>query len=121
MLANSVMPRVRRLAAIIATIRTAITQRLDRSTPPTALPLHHELHHAARFWPVEAAGFDGEDTLPALELGGVLVFVYLDPESAELRVSVDLDTVDQRLVRHDDPDETVPMHITVQGDTVFRA
>ncbi|OEJ23003.1 hypothetical protein AR457_38030 [Streptomyces agglomeratus] len=121
MLAKSVMFRVRHLAAIITTVRKAMTNRFGRSTPSAPQPLHHELHRAARFRPVEAAGFDGEDTLPALEMGGVLVFVYLDSDSTELRVSVDLDTVDQRLVRHDDPDETVPMHITFQGDTVFRA
>lgn len=121
MLPKSVMSRARRLAAIITKIRTAMTQPFDHSAPSTPLPLHHELHRAARFWPTEAAGHDGEDTLPALQLGGILVFVYLDSESAELRVSIDLDTVDQRLVRHDDPDETVPMHITVQGGTVFRA
>lgn len=118
MLAKSVMPRVRRLAAIITTIRTAMTRWFDRSAPSTALPLHRELHHAARFWPVEAAGYDGEDTLPALEEGGVFVFVYFDSEAAEFQFSIDLDTVDPRLTR---PDGTVPMHITVQGDTVFRA
>lgn len=121
MLTKSVMFRVRRLAAIITAVRKAMANRFGRSTPSAPQPLHHELHRAARFWPVEATGFDGEDTLPALELGGVLVFVYLDSGFAELRVSVDLGTVDQRLVRHDDPDETVPMHITVQGGTVFRA
>ncbi|MGW3954636.1 hypothetical protein ACWEKM_27725 [Streptomyces sp. NPDC004752] len=119
MLAKSVMSRARRLATSITKGRTAMTNWFGRSTPSAPQPLRHELHRAARFWPVESAGFDGEDTLPALELGGVLV--YLDADSAELRVSADLDTVDQRLVRHDDPDETVPMHITVQGDTVFRA
>ncbi|MFI5864588.1 hypothetical protein [Streptomyces sp. NPDC051546] len=121
MLTKSVMPHARRLAAIFAAFRTAVTHRFGRGTPSAPEPLHHELHRAARFWPVEDTGSDGEDTLPAMEMGGVLVFVYLDAESSELRVSVDLDTVDQRLIRHDDPDETVPMHITVQGDTVFRA
>ncbi|MFH8257618.1 hypothetical protein [Streptomyces roseolus] len=121
MLAKSAMPCARRIAAIITGIRTVMTNWFDRNAPSAVLPLHHELHHAARFWPVEAAGYDGEDTLPALELGGIFVFVYIDPETTELRVSIDLDTVDQRLVRHDDPHETVPMHITVQGDTVFHA
>ncbi|MFJ5951351.1 hypothetical protein [Streptomyces noursei] len=121
MLAKSVMSRARRLATRITKIRTSMTNWIGRNTPSAPQPLHHELHAAARFWPVESAGFDAEDTLPALELGGVLVFVYFDSDSAELRVSVDLDTVDQRLVRHDDPDGTVPMHITVQGETVFRA
>ncbi|MFI9771852.1 hypothetical protein ACIHJG_34060 [Streptomyces sp. NPDC052415] len=119
MLAKSVLPRVRRLARIITSVGKAMTHRFHRSTPYSPpQPLHHELHRAARFWPANVAGFDGEETLPVLELGGVFVFVYLDPVSAELLVSVDLETVDQRLVR---PDETVPMHITVQGDTVFRA
>ncbi|MFF7953925.1 hypothetical protein [Streptomyces griseorubiginosus] len=121
MLAKSVMPRARRLATIITKIRTSMTKWFGRSTPSAPQPLHRELHRAARFWPVEPADFDEEDTLPALELGGVLVFVYLDSDSAELQVSVDRYAVDQRLVRHDDPDETVPIHITVQGETVFRA
>ncbi|MFB6984536.1 hypothetical protein [Streptomyces sp. NPDC056304] len=121
MLAKSLLAHARRLGAMITSLHKAMTRRFDRSRQAAPQPLHLELHQAARFWPGEAPGFDGENTLPVLELGGVLVFVYFDPESAELQVSVDLDTVDQRLVRHDEPDETVPMHITVQGDTVFHA
>jgi hypothetical protein len=121
MLAKSVMFRARRLATAIATVGRAIINRSGPSAPSAPEPPHHELHRAAQFWPVEAAGFEGDNTLPALEMGGVMVFVYLDSDSDELHVSVDLDTVDERLVRHGTPDKTVPMHITVQGDTVFRA
>ncbi|MFH0246069.1 hypothetical protein ACGRHY_27465 [Streptomyces sp. HK10] len=119
MLVKYVMPHVRRIAAITTTIRTAMTRWFDRrASPSTELPPHRELHQATRFWPAEAAGYDGEDTLPALEERGVLVFIYFDSDASELQFSIDLDTVDPRLARHDG---TVPMHITVQGDTVFRA
>lgn len=121
MLAKSVMLRIRRLATTIETACTLITTRFGRSAPSAPEPLHHELHRAAKFWPVEAAGFDEDDTLPALEMGGVLVFAHLDASTSELRISVDLDTVDERLVRPNDPGMTVPMHITVQGTTVFHA
>ncbi|MGW3381935.1 hypothetical protein ACWDCO_17320 [Streptomyces albogriseolus] len=101
MLAKSAKPHVRRLTAITTTIRTAITHWFHHSAlSSTELTLHHELHQAARFWPVEAAGHDGEDTLPALEMGGILVFVYFDSNAAESQVSIDLDTVDPRLVTH---------------------
>jgi hypothetical protein len=84
----------------------------------TTEPPHHELNRTARFWPVEA-GPDGDDTLPALEYGGALFFVYLDADTKELEVSIDLETVDPRL-RQDVPGKPVPMHITLQGRTVFR-
>ena len=54
MLTKSVMFRVRRLAAIITAVRKAMTIRFGRSTPSAPQPPHHEIHRAARFWPVEA-------------------------------------------------------------------
>ncbi|MEU5200413.1 hypothetical protein AB0G86_41295 [Streptomyces scabiei] len=120
MLAKSVKFRDRRLATVIATVCKAITHRFGRGAPSVSEPLHHELNRTARFWPVEEAP-DSDDTLPVLEYGGALVFVYLDADTNEVEVSIDLDTVDPRLVRQDAPGRPVPMHITVQGTTVFRA
>ncbi|MET7928421.1 hypothetical protein ABZT43_31455 [Streptomyces sp. NPDC005349] len=50
-----------------------------------------------------------------------MIFVYVAPDSNELQVSVDLSTVDQRLLRHGAPDATVSMHVSVKGNTVIRA
>jgi hypothetical protein len=78
--------------------------------------LHDRFHRTARFWPARR---DEPGTLPALQVAGVVVFAYLDldRDGVTLRISVDLDTVHRALLR---PDRTVPMHVTVQGDTVFR-
>lgn len=119
MLATSLMLRARHLLATVRTTLTPLTSRRHPSTPVITEPLHRELNRTARFWPVEEAP-DGDDTLPALEYGGALYFVYLDAESKEVQVSIDLDTVDPRLVSRDAPGEPVPMHITIQGKTVFR-
>ena len=75
--------------------------------------LRRRFHRTARFWPARR---DEPASLPALQVAGVLVFVYLDDHAA-VCVSVDLDTAHRVLVR---PDHTVPLHITVQGTTVFR-
>ena len=76
--------------------------------------LRRRLHRTARFWPARR---DEPASLPALQVAGVLVFAYIDSEQAVLRVSVDLDTTHRALLR---PEGTVPLHITVQGTTVFR-
>lgn len=55
--------------------------------------------------------------LPAIEIGGILVFVYV--KDGKLRVSVSLDTTDEDLLHG--PDKLVPMQIDVQNDTVFEA
>jgi len=78
--------------------------------------LRSRFHRTARFWPARR---DEPGTLPALQVAGAMVFVYLDENTSELRVSVDLDTVHRALLRPGG-DHTVPLRITVQGETVFR-
>jgi hypothetical protein len=75
----------------------------------------HAEHTAAVLHPYRGSG---SDSLPAVEVAGVLVFVYLDERRKALRVSVDLDTVAPWLLNDV---ERVPMLITVNGDEVFSA
>ncbi|MEU5242233.1 hypothetical protein ACH4UR_37205 [Streptomyces lydicus] len=110
-----------RVAELIRSAHTAITSRIRRTHPSIGPRSRAKFHRGTRFWPVEHDGFD-EDTLPALEMAGALVFVYLDPDSSELNVSVHLETVDRRLLgRKKLGEAVVPLHVTVQGNTVFRA
>ncbi|SEB60348.1 hypothetical protein [Streptomyces melanosporofaciens] len=69
----------------------------------------------ALFWPA-----DPEDptSLPSIQVGGVQVFVYVDPCSASLRVSVHLDETAPELLTEK---ETVAMQIKVGDDDVFVA
>ncbi|MGW1411301.1 hypothetical protein [Streptomyces sp. NPDC002403] len=53
---------------------------------------------------------------PCAEVGGVLVFAYLDHQGGAFRVSVHLDSAAQRLVR---PDGTVPLRVVVEDTVVF--
>ena len=55
--------------------------------------------------------------LPVIEIGGILVFVYIKDQ--QLRVSVSLDTTDEALMHG--PDHLVPMQIDVGDTTVFEA
>lgn len=55
-----------------------------------------------------------DNDLPCVEVDGVLVFSYLDPGAGAVRVSVHLDSAEDRLVR---PDGTVPLRVEV-GDAV---
>jgi hypothetical protein len=71
-----------------------------------------EINHAAEFFPADPQ--DPDNTLPCIEIGGVQVYAYWTTDGI-LRVSVDLDTVWDRLTR----DSQVPMRITVQGVDVF--
>lgn len=59
-----------------------------------------------------------EGSPPCIEIAGVLVFVYLDPETQKVRVSVHLDGLDphSELTRDDG---TVPLQIDVGPHTVF--
>ncbi|MFJ3445958.1 hypothetical protein ACIPM2_32845 [Streptomyces sp. NPDC086081] len=61
------------------------------------------------------AGPDDEG-LPCLELAGILVFAYLDPDMRAVRVSVHLDTTHEQLLR---PDGTMPLQVEVEDATVF--
>ena len=72
-------------------------------------------HTAALLHPYRGAD---SDSLPAIEVAGSLVFVYLDRQCKALRVSVDLDTVAPWMLNDA---ERVPMLITVNGDEVFAA
>ncbi|MFD8078995.1 hypothetical protein ACFV3E_40850 [Streptomyces sp. NPDC059718] len=76
--------------------------------------LRTRLHRMARFWPADRAE---PGSLPALQVAGVLVFAYVDSDGRTLRVSVDLDTTHPALVRNG----KIPMHVTVQGTTVYQA
>ncbi|MEZ0076322.1 hypothetical protein [Planotetraspora sp. GP83] len=57
-----------------------------------------------------------DDTLPYIEVGGVLTFLYLHHQGGAVRVSVDLDDPATYLLR---PDGTVPVQVTIQGTVVF--
>lgn len=70
---------------------------------------------AAVFHPMTGPDDEG---LPAIETGGVLVFAYLDADMQAVRVSVDLDTADEQVVR---ADGTIPLHVEVGNATVFSA
>ncbi|MFD3463811.1 hypothetical protein ACFWVM_29195 [Nocardia fluminea] len=81
----------------------------DRWTPDPAA-VYRRMNEAAQLHPAV-------DGYPALEVGGVLVFAYVDQQGT-LRVSIDLDTVDSAITS---THETVPMQIAVQGEQVFAA
>lgn len=68
---------------------------------------------SAVFHPMDGPEDEG---LPCIEIAGVLVFAYLDPERKGVRVSVHLDTTDEQLVR---ADSTVPMLVEIETATVF--
>ncbi|MFC9891901.1 hypothetical protein ACFW3A_21810 [Streptomyces pilosus] len=72
-----------------------------------------QANSAAVFHPMTSPDDEG---LPCIELAGILVFAYLDPNMEAVRVSVHLDTTDQQLVR---PDHTVPLQVEVEDATVF--
>jgi hypothetical protein len=57
-----------------------------------------------------------DEGLPCVEIAGVLVFVYLDADREAVRVSVDLETADEQLVR---ADGTVPVRVDLGDSTVF--
>ncbi|WP_331733220.1 hypothetical protein OG948_60425 (plasmid) [Embleya sp. NBC_00888] len=56
------------------------------------------------------------DGLPCVEIDGVLVFAYLDHEAGAVRVSVHLDSAQDRLLR---PDGSVPLRVEVEDDLVL--
>lgn len=68
------------------------------------------VNRAAHFLPQEDEG-----ERPALVIAGAMIFGHV--KDGELRVSVDLDEVNERLMR---ADSTVPLRVTVQGREVFR-
>jgi hypothetical protein len=80
---------------------------------PTSLSPARTANEAAEFLPADP---DDPETLPCLRLAGALVFGYVTDDGV-LEVSVHLDTGDipSWLLR---PDDTVAVHVTVNGDTV---
>ncbi|MFF2386979.1 hypothetical protein [Streptomyces sp. NPDC058108] len=73
------------------------------------------INSAARFHP---ASCPDSASLPCIEVGGVLVFAYLDPDAKAVQISVDLDTTAGQLRRSD---ATVPLLIQIGNSTVFSA
>ncbi|MFF5265410.1 hypothetical protein ACFY4C_41560 [Actinomadura viridis] len=67
-------------------------------------------NRSAVFHPVRAEG------QPCIEVEGVLVFLYLDPDEEAVRVSIHLDTVADRLIR---PDDTVPLRVVCESTVIF--
>jgi hypothetical protein len=74
-----------------------------------------ELNTAAVFHPQIRPGDEG---LPCVEVAGIVVFAYLDADIQAVRISVHLDTTDERLLLSN---ETVPLHIVVEDNVVFSA
>ncbi len=68
---------------------------------------------AARFLPQR-----DDDESPAIEVGGALAVMYV--KNGELFVGIDLETADPSVYRMYG-DQQIPLHVTVQGDTVFEA
>ncbi|WP_143658325.1 hypothetical protein [Embleya scabrispora] len=84
------------------------------------VPLDHRFPDAAA---CERANRDAvfhprndEDGLPCVEIDGVLVFAYLDHEAGVVRVSVHLDSAQDRLLR---ADGRVPLRVEVEDDVVL--
>lgn len=57
-----------------------------------------------------------DNDLPYVEVDGVLVFAYLDHEAGAVRISVHLDSAEDRLVR---ADGTVPLRVEVEDAVVL--
>ncbi|MEV5645899.1 hypothetical protein AB0L67_38250 [Streptomyces flaveolus] len=57
-----------------------------------------------------------DESLPCIEIAGVLVFAYLDADTRAVQVSVHLDTTDEQLLQ---ADGTVPVQVDVEDTTVF--
>jgi len=81
-------------------------------TSPTSGPINR----AATFHP---AGSD--DVVPAIEVAGVLVSVYVD-DTGTLRVSLDFDTADGNVfgINADGEPENVPVQVALGGQPVYR-
>ncbi|MEU3855552.1 hypothetical protein [Streptomyces sp. NPDC029554] len=70
-----------------------------------------EANSAAVFHPMT-----GPEGLPCIELAGIFVFAYLDPDKRAVRISIHLDSTHEQLLR---PDGTVPLQVEVANATVF--
>ncbi|WP_409240497.1 hypothetical protein [Streptomyces sp. PA5.6] len=72
-----------------------------------------EVNSSALFHPQASPDDEG---LPCIEIAGILVFVYLDADREAVRVSIHLDTTDERLIR---ADGAVPLRVEIEDATVF--
>ncbi|MBQ0850190.1 hypothetical protein J8N05_18500 [Streptomyces sp. BH-SS-21] len=72
-----------------------------------------EANSSAVFHPMDGPD---DESLPCVEIAGVLVFAYLDAHRAAVRISVDLDTTARQLVQ---ADGTVPVLVDLADTTVF--
>ncbi|MFJ5926618.1 hypothetical protein ACIQF6_28845 [Kitasatospora sp. NPDC092948] len=79
--------------------------------------LNEKYRRTARFWPATREEPDGPLTPPAMQEAGAFVFTYVDGNT--LVVSVDVETVHKGLVERRGTSARVPLHITVNGTTVF--
>lgn len=82
----------------------------------TTFPEAHEcaaIHAAARFHPMT----DPDHELPAIEVAGLVAFVYLDAGDRVVRVAVHLDTSDPRLLT---PEGNVALEVVIGDTPVFR-
>jgi hypothetical protein len=75
----------------------------------------NDLNLRARFLPQEP---DDENTLPCIETGGAQVYAYWTAEGLCVSVHLDTGEIPEQLY---DVDGTIPVHVTVNGDTVFAA
>ncbi|MEU5900391.1 hypothetical protein [Streptomyces venezuelae] len=78
---------------------TPVRERPVTPLVPGSFPDHQrceQLNQAAVFHPQTT-----EDDLPCVEMGNVLVFIYLDADRQALRLSVDQDTAPAELLRSD--------------------
>ncbi|MGC0407760.1 hypothetical protein RKD31_001003 [Streptomyces sp. SAI-163] len=98
------------------TLRAYDVLRHGASTRPLSLTDGQacaKANRAAVFHPMEGPD---DESLPCIEIAGVLVFAYLDADTRAVRVSVHLDTTDEQLAQ---ADGTVPVHVDVEDTTVF--
>jgi hypothetical protein len=99
-------------------LHAADISRVPRKDPDLSLAdadTCAEANRAAVFHAMESPD-DANGGLPCVEIAGVLVFVYLDADREAVRVSVDLETADEQLVR---ADGTVPVRVDLGNSTVF--
>lgn len=88
---------------------------IDMANKEAAKAQAEKANREAVFYPQT----DDKYERPTIGIAGAYVAVYVDPERV-LRVGIDLDEVARWMCR-DEGEGTVPLHITVGGETVFQA
>ncbi|MFJ8142637.1 hypothetical protein [Streptomyces sp. NPDC096013] len=97
-------------------LHAADISRVPRTDPDLSLSdagMCAAANSAAVFHAQEGPDDEG---LPCVEIAGILVFVYLDADKEALRVSVDLDTANEQVVR---AHGTVPVQVDIGDSPVF--